>query len=114
KIHHVDTIVRVAKGSYSDYIRPLEMDAAGIMIPHVKSCAEAKLIVQQTKFHPIGLRPLDGGNADGGFCSMSTKEYIREANDQRFIILQIEDPQALQELEEIARLPGVDMLFFGP
>ena len=41
-------------------------------------------------------------------------QYLKEANEQRFVILQIEDPEPLDELEAIAALPGYDMLFFGP
>ena len=67
KIYDMDTIVRVAKGSYSDYIRPLEADAAGIMIPHLMSLEEAEYIAHTVRFAPVGLRPLDGGNADGLF-----------------------------------------------
>jgi 4-hydroxy-2-oxoheptanedioate aldolase len=114
KIHDVDTLVRVPRGSYSDLICPLELDAAGIMAPHVMNLAEAKRIVYYTRFHPIGRRPLDGGNADGAFCMMAGERYIEQANRQRFVILQVEDPEPLAELEEIARLEGVDMLFFGP
>ncbi|MDF2721907.1 MAG: aldolase [Paenibacillus sp.] len=114
KAYDADTVVRVARGSYSDLVRPLELDAAGIMVPHVMSLADAQAIVRQTKFHPLGLRPADGGNADGGFCSIPFTDYIREANEQRFIILQIEDPEPLDELDAIASLPGVDMLFYGP
>ena len=114
KIHNVDTLVRVSKGCYSDYVKPLEADAAGIMVPHVMSAKEAKEIVWQTKFHPLGRRPLDGGNADGHFSMMATGDYIKHANEQRFIIIQIEDPEPLSELEEIAATDGIDMLFFGP
>lgn len=114
KAHDVDTIVRVARGGYSDYVRPLEMDAAGIMVPHVMNIEDARQIIRNTKFYPIGLRPADGGNADGGYCKIPFVEYIRQANEQRFVILQIEDPQTMDDLEEIVKLPGVDMLFFGP
>ena len=114
KAYDVDTLVRVARGSYSDYIRPLEADAAGIMVPHVMSLDDAKKVVWQTRFHPLGRRPIDGGNADGAYCMIDLKEYIRTANQQRFVIVQIEDPEPLDELEEIAKLPGIDMLFFGP
>lgn len=62
KAHDADVMVRVAKGSYSDYIRPLEMDAAGIMAPHVMSTEEARNIVRMTRFQPVGRRPVDGGN----------------------------------------------------
>src|SRR5690606_11830718 len=67
KIHDLDVIVRISKGSYRDYIRPLEADAAGIMVPHVTSAAEARAVVEMCRFLPLGNRALDGGNADGGF-----------------------------------------------
>lgn len=114
KVYDVDTIVRVERGSYSDYVRPLEMDASGIMVPHIMSAADARDVIRNTKFHPIGLRPADGGNADGRYCQLPFREYLQAANDQRLVILQIEDPEPLRELDEIAALPGVGMLFFGP
>lgn len=114
KAHGADTVVRVARGSYSDLIRPLELDAAGIMVPHVMSLEDARNIVRQVRFHPIGLRPLDGGNADGLYTSLDLSEYMQQANEQRLLILQIEDPEPLDELDAIAALDGVDMLFFGP
>ena len=114
KAYDCDTIVRVAKGCYSDYIRPLEADAAGIMIPHLMSLAEAEEIVHTVRFHPIGLRPVDGGNADGMYCMLDFKDYIRFMNENRMIIVQIEDPEPLADLDKICRLPGIDMIFFGP
>ncbi|MCC7351485.1 MAG: hypothetical protein IT446_13035 [Phycisphaerales bacterium] len=114
KAHGVDTLVRVRRGSYSDLILPFEMDAAGIMIPHLMGLEEAKTIVRHTKFHPIGRRPLDGGNADGAYCQLPLTDYVKQCNEERFVIVQIEDPEPLNELEQIAALPGIDMLFFGP
>lgn len=114
KAFDVDTIVRVPRGSYSDLITPLEMDAAGIMVPHLMSAADAKFIARQTRFHPIGLRALDGGNSDGAFCMVPIPEYMQHANENRLVIVQIEDPEPLEEIEEIAATPGIDMLFFGP
>ncbi|GAA3408082.1 HpcH/HpaI aldolase/citrate lyase family protein [Paenibacillus hodogayensis] len=114
KAHNVDTVVRVARGSYSDLVRPLEMDATAIMVPHIMSAADAKGVIRSTKFHPLGLRPVDGGNADGAYCNIGFTDYLRQANEQRFNILQIEDVEALDELEEIIALPGLDMIFFGP
>lgn len=114
KIYDTDVIVRVAKGSYSDYIKPLELDATGIMIPHIMSYEEAKSIVKTTRFHPIGRRPLDGGNADGDYCMIDTVEYIKQANRERFVCVQIEDPEPLADLEKIAGVEGIDIIFFGP
>jgi len=114
KMHDVDTIVRVARGSYSDCIRPLELDATGIMAPHIMSLDDARAVVRITKFHPLGMRPIDGGNADGAYCRTDFLDYLRLANEQRFNILQIEDVEALPDLEKIIKLPGMDMIFFGP
>lgn len=114
KASDCDTVVRVCKGSYSDYVRPLEADAAGIMVPHVMSADEARRIIEWTRFHPLGRRALDGGNADAAFCGVSIDAYIQHANRERLVILQIEDVEAMEELDEIARTPGVDLLFFGP
>jgi 4-hydroxy-2-oxoheptanedioate aldolase len=114
KAHQADTLVRVPRGSYSDLVRPLEMDATGIMVPHVMSLEDAKRIVRMTRFHPLGLRAIDGGNADGAYTNADFQEYLSQANRERFVILQIEDPEPLEELDAIAALEGFDMLFFGP
>lgn len=114
KCYDVDLLCRVPRGSYSDYVRPLELDAAGIMVPHIMSVEDAKQVIRMTRFHPIGRRPVDGGNSDGAYCGIPFKEYIKQANEERFVALQIEDPEPVDDLDAIAQLPGFDMLFFGP
>ena len=114
KSNDMDIMVRVSRGSYSDYIQPLELDAAGIMVPHVMGIDDARRVVQMTRFHPIGRRPLDGGNADGGYATIDYADYLPQTNKGRFVSLQIEDPEPLDDLDAIAALDGIDMLFFGP
>jgi 4-hydroxy-2-oxoheptanedioate aldolase len=114
KLYDVDALVRVARGSYSDLIRPLEMDATGIMVPHVMSLQDARQVAWQTRFHPIGRRPVDGGNTDGAYARIPVKDYVCQANRERFVGIQIEDPEPMAELDAIAQVPGIDMLFFGP
>ena len=114
KSQDTDVLVRVSRGGYSDYIRPLELDAAGIMVPHCMNLADAREVVRMTRFHPLGVRPVDGGNADGAYCGVDFNRYLEQANEQRMVVVQIEDPEPLEELDAIAALPGIDMLFFGP
>ena len=114
KAYDVDVMVRVTRGSYSDHIKPLELDAAGIMVPHVMSLEDARRVVRMTRFHPIGRRPVDGGNADGGYGNIDFMEYLQQANDRRFVAIQIEDPEPLDDLEAIASVAGIDIIFFGP
>lgn len=114
KAYGAETIVRVPRGCYSNHVRPLEMDCAAIMVPHVMNAEDARQVAKMTKFHPIGRRAIDGGFADGLFCKMPVADYIEYANNERLTVIQIEDIEAYEEIEEIAAVPGIDMLFFGP
>lgn len=114
KAYDTDLMVRVSRGGYSDYIKPLELDATGILVPHIMHLEDAKRVIRFTRFHPVGRRPIDGGNADGAYTCLELDKYLENANKQRFIALQIEDPEPVAELEAIADLEGFDILFFGP
>ena len=114
KAHGCETIVRTPRGAYSNLTRPLELDASGVMVPHGMGYEDAKQVVYYSKFHPIGRSPIDGGNADGKYGLLSVEEYIKYSNEEKLTIIQIEDIEALEDIERIAALPGIDMLFFGP
>ncbi|MCH5376983.1 MAG: aldolase/citrate lyase family protein, partial [Planctomycetes bacterium] len=65
-------------------------------------------------FHPLGRRPLDSGNTDAKFCQVPLVEYLQHSNTERILIFQIESPEALAQVEQIAAVPGFDGLLFGP
>jgi 4-hydroxy-2-oxoheptanedioate aldolase len=109
-----DIIARPAKGEFMRMGRLLEAGAQGIMYPRCDNAAEAKEVVKWAKFPPLGRRGIDGGNPDMPYCSMPVAKYLKEANEQTFIIVQIEDPQALEHVEEIAAVDGVDIVMLGP
>ena len=113
KAYDTDIVIRIPRGGYSDYIRPLEMDATGIMVPHVMGAEDVKHVVRMTRFYPVGLRPVDSGNADGLFCGIPMSEYMAQANEKRILIVQIEDKEAIPELDEICSTDGTDIIFFG-
>lgn len=114
KARGAETIVRTTRGAYSNLTRPLEIDAAAIMVPHVMGKEDAEQVAYYTKFAPIGRRPIDGGNGDGMYCLMDVPDYLKYSNEQKLTIIQIEDVEAYEQIEEIAAVPGIDMLFFGP
>ena len=114
KVHDVDVIVRVTKGTYSDYVKAFECDAAAIMVPHVTSANEAADVVKMCRFQEQGRRALDGGNADGFYCLAPVMEYLADGNKEKYIILQIESPEGLDAVEEIAAVDGYDFLMLGP
>lgn len=109
-----DIIARPAKGEYMRMCRLLEAGAQGIMYPRCESAEEAAEVVKWAKFAPIGERGLDGANADAPYCCMPMKPYLKMANEETLVIIQIESPRALNNVEAIAKVPGVDVLMIGP
>jgi len=109
-----DIVARPAKGETMRMARLLEAGAQGIMYPRCESAAEAAEVVRWARFAPLGERGVDGANADAPYCSAPMKQYLKKANDETLVIVQIESPQALGEVERIAKVPGVDVLMLGP
>lgn len=109
-----DIVARPAKGEYMRMARLLEAGAQGIMYPRCDSAAEAQEVVRWSKFAPLGTRGIDGGNPDVPYLSMPIADYIKLANEETFIIIQIEDTAGLEQAEAIAAIEGVDILMLGP
>ena len=109
-----DIVARPSKGEFMRMDRLLEAGATGIMYPRCESAAEAAEVVRWAKFAPVGERGVDGANADAPYCSAPINQYLKKANEETLVIIQIESPKALTEVEAIARVPGVDILMFGP
>lgn len=114
RVGTTDVMVRVAKGEFLRLGRALEAGAQGILYPRCDNAEEAKQVVAWSKFHPLGHRGADGANADMPYCTMALDQYVKEANEQTFVGVQIEDPNALKNADAMAAVPGVDFLFFGP
>ena len=109
-----DVIARPAKGEYMRMQRMLESGAQGILYPRCDDAKEAQEVVQWCKFAPLGRRGVDGGNPDMPYLSMEMANYVRVANEQTFLIIQIEDERASHEAEAILAIEGVDGVMLGP
>jgi 2-keto-3-deoxy-L-rhamnonate aldolase RhmA len=94
--------------------RYLEDGAAGLMIPHVNTVEKAKQLVDAVKYPPIGDRGLDGAGLDADYYLGDTDAFVKHANEETFLVVQIETPQALKNVDQIAALPGLDGMFVGP
>jgi len=115
--HHaadIDCLWRPPTKEKTALYRLLEEGASGLMIPHVGTPDEARLLVQAVKFPPLGDRGLCGGGRDASFWVGAPKDYTTQANRETFLTVQIETPEALENVEAIAAVPGVDVLFLGP
>ena len=87
---------------------------AGSWRPRWRSAREAEQILQWAKFHPRGIRGINSTGVDGRYGSVALPEYIRRANADTFVALQIENTDALEDVEAIAAVSDVDVLFIGP
>lgn len=108
----VDSVVRIRKDSYADYFRPLEDGAAGIMVPHIKTRAEAEFAVYNAKYYPIGRRGMDGVGADT-YYGLDGFD-LDEANRETFILVQMEDFEGIDCVEEIIGVEGIGGILVGP
>jgi 4-hydroxy-2-oxoheptanedioate aldolase len=114
RVGSADIVARPAKGEFMRMQRMLEAGAHGIMYPRCDDAAEADEVVAWAKFAPVGRRGCDAANPDNPYLTMPVDAYVAEANRQTFIIIQIESPQSLERVDEIAAVDGVDILMLGP
>jgi 4-hydroxy-2-oxoheptanedioate aldolase len=110
----IDLMVRIRKYGYQEVMNILECGANGIMVPHCRTAAEARQWVEWTRFPPLGKRGMDGVGADADHGLAAPLDHLRHANQETFLAVQIEDREALEEIDAIAAVPGVDILFVGP
>ncbi|MEI7446128.1 MAG: aldolase/citrate lyase family protein, partial [Burkholderiales bacterium] len=115
---HADVFERIVETltatDYAAVMRPLEAGAGGVMAAQIRSAREAAQFIHWSKFHPLGLRGVNGTGVDGRYGTLPVAEYFQKANAETFIAIQIEHKDAVEEVEQIAALPGVDVLFVGP
>ena len=92
--------------------RVLDAGAGGLIIPMVKTAAEAEAAVREAKYPPRGARGFGYSRANGHGVDFA--DYIASANDEIAMIMQIEHKDALGNLEAILAVDGVDGVFIGP
>ncbi len=114
RAHELDSFVRLAPTDYATVMRPLEAGAGGVMAAQVRNAEQTRDIVRWAKFHPLGLRGYNGLGVDGRYGTLATPDYIDKANRDVFIAIQIEHYEAVEDIEQIAAVPNVDVLFLGP
>jgi 2-dehydro-3-deoxyglucarate aldolase/4-hydroxy-2-oxoheptanedioate aldolase len=114
KAYGMDNFVRMPATDYASIMRALEAGAGGVMVSMARSAEDVEQAVRWAKFWPRGDRGLNGGNRDGRFGLTPLGDYVRTANAETFVGIQIETAGALAAVREIAAIPDVDLLFVGP
>jgi 4-hydroxy-2-oxoheptanedioate aldolase len=108
-----DAVVRVPNGDLNGAVRMLDAGADAIMYPRVRSAQEVADLVRHLRFAPIGERGVDTMVFANQFGARNVDGFTSFANANDVIIVQIETRDALRQVEEIAAIPGIDLLFVG-
>jgi 4-hydroxy-2-oxoheptanedioate aldolase len=92
----------------------LDRGAWGVQVPHVNTADEARAVVDAVKYAPLGHRGLFGGGRAGGYgYRMSTGDYAAAANRETLVCVMIEEVEAIENLPEMVKVPGIDVFFIG-
>jgi 4-hydroxy-2-oxoheptanedioate aldolase len=110
----LDTFVRLAPTDYATVMRALEAGAGGVMAAMVRGARQAEEVVSWARFHPRGLRGVNGTGVDGRYGSSPLADYLAKANAETVVGVQVECAEAVEEVEAIAAVPDLDFLFVGP
>tara|TARA_B110000263_G_C15190681_1_gene455883 strand:- start:88 stop:870 length:783 start_codon:yes stop_codon:yes gene_type:complete len=106
-------IVRASSHLHHHASRPLDAGAQGIVVPHVNSAEEARRVVDQCRYPPVGHRSLAGGAAILEYDNLPMVEATRMINDNILVVVMLESPEAIANADEIAAVEGVDVLLIG-
>lgn len=112
--HGLQSFVRVPPTDYATVTRCFESGAVGVMASQIQSAQQTEEFVQWSKFAPRGRRGLNSLGYDGQFGALPIQEFTEQANASSVVGVQIETAQALEEVEDIASIDGIDFLFVGP
>ncbi len=106
-------MARVPTNQYHYISRALDLGIMGIMAPMVGSAEQAEYIVSCTRYPPVGRRGAAFGFAADDYLGGDVAEKIRIANDRVLVMCLIETAEGVENVEKIAAVPGVDVLWLG-
>ena len=109
----IEPMVRVPRGEYTYLARALDLGARGVMILMVESVEQAKAIVQACRYPPIGRRGAAFGFAQCDYLGGDVGDKIARYHARTLVIAQIETERGLEQVEGIAAVDGVDVLWVG-
>jgi 2-keto-3-deoxy-L-rhamnonate aldolase RhmA len=105
-------LVRVPDTRAATLLQVLDMGASGVLVPHVRTREQAAEIVACTRYAQ-GVRGFSNSARAGGYGTASMRDHIAQQDQQVSVLCQIEDRDALEHLDAIASVDGVDCLFVG-
>lgn len=111
-VHGVPAIVRVPGHAAESIAAALDAGAAGVLVPRVSTAEQARASVQATRYPPVGARGVGPGRAAA--YGYRIPDYLAAANKSLLLAIQVETAEGLTNIDAIAAVDGVDVIFIGP
>jgi 4-hydroxy-2-oxoheptanedioate aldolase len=110
----VTPLVRVVSSLPSEILKALDRGAHGVHVPQVDSKAEAEMVVEAVKYPPTGKRGAAFSMRAARYGTVPVHEYLEHANRETLVGIHIESAKAVDRLDDILQVPGIDMIYIGP
>ncbi|MDR7077333.1 4-hydroxy-2-oxoheptanedioate aldolase [Neobacillus niacini] len=110
----ISTIIRVPGVEESPILRVLEAGSQGIQAPGVDTADMAKKVVEASRYRPIGRRGLSFSTRAAQYTIKDKNQHIIDSIEKQLVTVQIESKEAVENVEKIAAVEGIDVLFLGP
>jgi 2-keto-3-deoxy-L-rhamnonate aldolase RhmA len=111
----ITAIARPVSRSAEHILQVLDRGVMGVQVPHVNTAADAREVVAAVKFHPLGKRSIAAGTRAAVYDAHgSLTDYVKAANDATLIAVQIEDKEAVDNLDQLLKIDDIDVFFVGP
>ncbi|GAA3760424.1 HpcH/HpaI aldolase family protein [Terriglobus aquaticus] len=108
----MDSLVRIPSAAPEHILNALDCGATGVVVPHVRSAEQAEAIAKAAHYGNGG-RGYAGSSRAAGYNTVAMAQHQQNSAARTVVIAQIEDPEAVDDIEAIARVSGVDALFIG-
>ncbi len=111
----VTAIPRPVSKNPEHILQVLDRGVMGVQVPHVNTAEDAREVLAAVKYHPAGRRGLAAGTRAAVYDSHGTlADHVKAANEQTLIAIQLEDKEAIENIDELLKVDDIDVFFIGP
>lgn len=107
-------MVRIPEMRREHALKFMEMGASGLLLPNTEYAEQARMLVDCTKYAPMGHRGVSLSRPHTDFRKVSGVEYMKKANEETILLCQIESRKGVANIGEIMAVPGIDSALIGP
>jgi 2-keto-3-deoxy-L-rhamnonate aldolase RhmA len=111
----ITAIARPMSRSPEHILQVLDRGVMGVQVPHVNTAEDAREVIAAVKYHPLGRRSLAAGTRAAVYDAHGTlAEHVKAANDATLIAVQLEDREAIENIDALLKVENIDVFFIGP